>query len=201
MYVSAADLPEGEQRIPLKTIHLNRSPVIATTKLLDDEVSKRIRLDVPKARQHYQQLMGAVGLEAKLVDVFSQQDLPQHTDPDLMLYSGGFFSRNDKNTMMDVRNSSPEELRDNTFHFEDQRFSEMLFRYRGRNYPESLTEEEQMQWQEYCYQRITDADSGASITMEPYLEKLESMLAEPNISQSDRKILEQLQAYADRLLG
>ncbi len=201
LYTPAAELPEGAERIPLKTIHTNRCPVVATTKLLDDNLAARIQLDLPQARRHYQQLKQAKGLDKKLADVFSSQDFPQHTDPDVMLYSGGFFGHNDKNVMAQVRSSSLEELKENTFFFEDGRLAEMLFRYRARNYPEALSDDEQLQWQEYRYQRLTDPEAGASITMEEYLEKVHSLLEDDATTERDRAILENLLDYSDYLLA
>ena len=201
LYTPAADLPEGQQRIPLKTIHSNRCPVVATSKLLDGEAASRIQLDLPQARQHYQQLKRAVGLEKKLAEVFSQSDFPKHTDPDSMLYSGGFFGHNDKNVMAQIRSSSPEELRDHRFHFEDGRLAEMLFRYRARNYPETLSEDEQLQWQEFCFQRLTDPGAGGSIVLEDYLEQVENLLAAEQVSERDQAILNCLLDYSDQLLG
>jgi len=160
LYTPAAELPEGVERIPLKTIQTNRCPVVATTALLDDAVAERIQLDLPQARKHYQQIMQGASLTEKLSEVFLSQSFPERKDPDTMLYSGGFFGQNDKDVMAQVRSSSPEELRDNTFYFEDKRLAEMLFRYRARNYPESLSEEEKLQWQEYRYQRLTEVDGG-----------------------------------------
>ncbi len=60
-------------------------------------------------------------------------------DPDLMLYSGGFFSEQDKRVMEQLRAQTPEALATGSFVFEDSRLPEMLFRYRARNYPGSLS--------------------------------------------------------------
>lgn len=201
LFTPSSELPEGTERMALKTIHLNRCPVVATSKLLDDSVAQRIQLDLPQARRHYKQLLQADGLATKLAQVFSQQDLPQPTDPDRMLYSGGFFSHNDKNTMELVRSSSPEQLRDSTFHFEDSRLAEMLFRYRARNFTESLTEEERLQWEEYRYLRLTDPEGGGTIVMEQLLEKVTAMLAAEGLSERDQEILEKLLDYSDMLLS
>jgi exodeoxyribonuclease-1 len=201
LYTPAADLPEGTERIPLKTVHTNRCPVVVTTSLLDDAVAERIQLDLPQARQHYQQIMQASGMSEKLAEVFSSQSFPERKDPDTMLYSGGFFGKNDKEVMAQVRSSSPEELRDNTFYFEDTRLAEMLFRYRARNYPEYLTEDERLQWQEYRYQRLTDPEGGGSIVLEDFLEKVQGMLDNSDVSERDQHLLEKLLDYSDHLLA
>ena len=201
LFTPTAELGEGIARIPLKTIHSNRCPVIANTNLLDDNVAQRIRLDLPAARRHFQQLKSAKGLADKLTEVFLNAEIPRHTDPDVMLYSGGFFSQNDKNTLSQVRSCSPEELRDNNFHFEDDRLSEMLFRYRARNYPDSLTEDETLLWEEYRYQRLTDPDCGGSIVMDDFLQQVDQHLADDSCSDRDQNILRRLQDYADLLLA
>lgn len=201
VFTANADLPEGAERIPLKTVHINRCPVVATVKLLDDAAADRLQLDKQQVYENYQRLLKAPGLDIKLQQVFSETHFPEQTDPDLMLYSGPFFSNRDKNTLADIRNSSAEELREHSFVFDDQRLPEMLFRYRARNFPDSLTQEEDMLWREFCFQRITEADAGGSITMDEYQAFIQDRLEQPDCSQRDRDILEQLLAYADELLA
>ncbi len=206
LYTPAAELPEGVSRIPLKTISTNRCPVVATSKLLDEKVADRIQLDLDAARRHYQLLRRAFKpsggqFQQKLSAVFAQADFPERNDPDVMLYSGGFFGQADKSTMAQVRSSSLKELREHSFHFEDKRLDEMLFRYRARNFPETLSEEEVLLWQEFCYQRITDPDMEAGITLETYLERIHELMADESLSADKRKILESLLEYSDMLLA
>ena len=201
LYTPVAELPAGIERIPLKTIQINRCPVVATADLLDAATAQRIQLDLAKARQHYQQIINADPLTEKLAEVFSTQTFPEQKDPDAMLYSGGFFGQNDKSMMAQIRASTPEELRDSTFYFEDARLTDMLFRYRARNYPDSLTDDEKHQWHEYRYQRLTEVDGGGSIILEDYLDKVHGLMEDANISERDRQILEQLLDYSDQVLA
>ena len=203
MYTATADLPEGVERIPLKTIHLNRCPVIATTALLDDALAERLQLDLGKAREHYQQLITAKNLTEKLMEVFQGHTFPEKTDPDLMLYSGGFFSDSDRTTMNQVRACSPEQLSERTFVFEDNRLQEMLFRYRARNFPDSLNGQEFEQWQEYRYQRLTcpDTNAGNHLVMDDYFQYIHEKLADESLPDNHRSILNQLLAYGDELLA
>jgi len=46
------------------------------------------------------------------------------------------------------------ELGTQTWSFDDKRLPEMLFRYRARNYPETLNEDELAQWMEHCRDRL-----------------------------------------------
>lgn len=200
LYTPQAQLPEGVARIPLKTIHSNRCPVIATSKLLDDALAERIKLDLPTARRHYQQLRQAAGLVEKLQQVFADSHFSQTKDPDAMLYGGGFFSQQDKATMDQVRACSPEQLRERAFSFQDARLPEMLFRYRARNFPQSLNGEESARWQEFCFMRLTDPEGGANLVMDDYHELIEQKMQDETLADPQRQLLEQLLDYGDELL-
>jgi len=201
IFTSSADLPEDVSRIPLKTIHANRCPVVATSKMLDETVAQKISLDLPLARSYYKQLKAEPKLGEKLSEVFLKAEFPPQNDPDVMLYSGGFFGKNDKEVMSIIRSSTASELRDQRFHFEDKRLAEMLFRYRARNFPDSLTEDELLMWNEFRFQRLTEPDGGGSIVMDKLLEEVDVYLSRDDLEDKDRQVLEQLLAYTDILLG
>ena len=63
-----------------------------------------------------------------------------------MLYSGGFFGAGDKNLMRQVPGLAPEELARRRWDFRDARLPLMLFRYRARNFPETLSAREREDW-------------------------------------------------------
>src|SRR5690606_40013239 len=100
------------------------------------------------------------GLSEKLAQVYQSTDERGTDDPDLMLYSGGFFSAQDKQWMEFIRQQSPDVLGELEIQREDSRLGEMLFRYRARNYPETLSGEEAERWEQYRYYRLTDPKIG-----------------------------------------
>jgi exodeoxyribonuclease-1 len=75
-------------------------------------------------------------------------------DPEWQLYSGGFFSAQDKALMQTLQQAAPEQLAALAERFSDPRLPDMLFRYRARNYPDSLSSQEQQQWHHYCTERL-----------------------------------------------
>ncbi len=195
---SARDqLPEGVQRPAIKTIRTNRCPVVLTPKLLDDATAERLEIDRQQCLANAEQLKTVAGLAKKLQQVFAERSFPQQNDPDRMLYSGGFFGAADKREMGRVRVASADQLRDESFLFEDRRLPEMLFRYRARNYPDSLTPEECAQWEEYRFQYLTDPDAGASISLEGYHSKIDELLAQGE----SNPVLQDLLDYGDQLLA
>ena len=44
--------------------------------------------------------------------------------------------------------------------FQDPRLPELLFRYRARNFPDTLNAEEQQRWTRFCQQRLSGASRG-----------------------------------------
>jgi exodeoxyribonuclease-1 len=172
IFTSRDKLPEGVTRIALKTIRTNRCPVVAPLSVLDEAAQKRLGIDLNICRAHFSTLKGNNELATKLRDVFLPQNRDVPTDPDLMLYSGGFFSDHDKRQMQRIRESAPEQLSTAGFVFEDRRLYEMLLRYKGRNFPDFLDEDEFEQWEQYRQKRFHTDTGSASLTLQQYGERL-----------------------------
>jgi exodeoxyribonuclease I len=206
LFSRGEDLPEGLERPGLKSVHINRCPVLVTAKMADPATAERLGISGQLCRQHLAALREYRGRDAKaftdkLQAVYAGRDFEPITDPDRMLYSGGFFSDRDKQVMDQVRASSPEELATASFPFEDKRLPEMLFRYRARNYPDSLSAPERAQWEEYRFWRLTEPEGGASICMEEFHLLIEQLLAVGDLSPQQQALLQQLLDYGDSLLG
>ena len=61
------------------------------------------------------------------------------------------------------------------FAFDDGRYNEMLFRFRARNWPQTLTEEEQERWRALREERLMQGAGGAR-SLEAFAEELEAMV-------------------------
>ena len=206
LYTKTEDMPEGVERPGLKSIHINKCPVIAPAKMADPETAKRLGIDGQACRAHLAALRAYKAADEaafgkKIQAVYTGRKFPDQTNPDRMLYSGGFFSDADRRAMDRLRSCSPEDLASASFPFEDARLPEMLFRYRARNFPETLSSEESALWEEYRFGYLTDPDMGASICMEEYQQEIETLLAGGDIGDTQRALLEQLLEYGDSLLG
>ncbi len=200
LFTATADLPAGIERIPLKTIHINKCPVVATAKLLDDPAAERLLIDKTACEYHYQKLLNAPNLTEKLRQVFLQQEFAPIKDPDRMLYSGGFFSDADKRAMQSIRQTKAELLPQLKLKFADSRLEEMLFRYRARNYPQTLTANEKQSWEEFRYLRLTEDNGEGYLTLEQYHEQIEQLQNDAALADNKRALLEELVTYGDQLL-
>ncbi len=199
LFTRREDLPEGVERIPLKVVHINKCPMLVTTKMLDEPTAERLQINLDQCRRHWQQLRRG-DLGGKLSQLYSQQQFADKTDAEQMLYSG-FIKPQDKPLMQQVREASPEALANTPLQFQDARLNELLFRYRARHYPQTLSDEEQGRWEDFCFRRLTDPEAGASITLEEYFERLAALRSDETLSDRQRQILDQLEAYGDSVLG
>jgi exodeoxyribonuclease I len=206
LYTRTEDLPEGTPRLGLKSIHINRCPIVLSPKMADAATAQRLGISGDQCRKHLEVLRAsraqdAGGFKAKVQAIYRGRSFDTPHDPDLMLYSGGFFSEQDKRVMEQVREQTPEELAAGCFVFEDSRLPEMLFRYRARNYPGSLSPEELAAWEEFRYHRLTEPQSGAGYCMDEFQAEIEALMAGGTLSVAQQALLEQLLDYADTLLA
>ena len=206
LYTRADELPEDIERPGIKSVHINRCPVLVTAKMADPATAARLGISGEDCRRHLAALRtfrdaDPRAFTQKVQSVVTGRAFDEETDPDRMLYGGGFFSDQDRRTMDQVRACDPEELGGASFPFEDSRLPEMLFRYRARNYPETLDDVERGQWEEYRFLRLTEPDAGAALCMEEYQQILESLLADEALGSEQRSLLQKLLDYGDSLLA
>jgi exodeoxyribonuclease-1 len=182
LFVATVDLPENVARISLKTVHINKCPVLAPMSVLRAEDAQRLGIDVELCLKHGEQLAQVL---KQLPPIFTNKiaavfDKPYaHSDTlvnvDLALYSGGFFSAVDKKAMTQIRNTSPENLATLSFKYDDVHLPEMLFRYRARNFPNTLTGEEWQKWREFCVFQLQNPEAGANILLSDYLRRVQTL--------------------------
>ncbi len=161
LYTPTADLPEGEARIPLKEVHLNRCPALIAWDHLRNEDFARLVIDPIEAERRAAKLRAAgPALAEKVRRVYATQRAQTKRDVDASLYDG-FVGDGDKRRFLEVRGATPEMLGACEFKFSDPRMPELLFRYRARNWPLTLTPTERQRWDDYRRQRLL-VESGLS---------------------------------------
>jgi exodeoxyribonuclease-1 len=153
LFSRSEDLGENEPRIPLKTIHVNKSPAISPLSTVAG-LEGSLDLDLALCEQHKLQLQQTPGIVEKIDEAFSANQFARLDDPDLMLYQGDFFSREDREVMTAVQSAEPQGLSAYRGHFQDPRLPEMLFRYQARNYPNSLNADDQIRWHQFLKHRL-----------------------------------------------
>ncbi|MCP4429831.1 MAG: exodeoxyribonuclease I [Gammaproteobacteria bacterium] len=200
LYTRTLDLAHGEQRLPLKGVHLNKSPALAPPATLNPEQADKWQIDWDKINQHKQILQSDTGLITKLRNVYSMEKKTEPTDADSALYEG-FIPQQDRLVCNQVLAAEPEQLADwseNSFH--DRRLNTLLFRYRARNFPHSLNGDESLRWQRFCQARLIDGEFGASLTLEQFQQQLLT-LSQLETGEREQGLLDQLSDWVQELFA
>lgn len=190
---------QGETRLPIKTIHINKSPiVIGNLKTLGD-AAERWGLDVSLAMLHAEQA-AALGLQLQALwpQVFAREAPAEAPDVDEDLY-GGFVGNDDRRTLQRLRELNPTQLAAKRVAFSDGRLEELLFRYRARNFTDTLSEDERQRWEMHRAERLHEGRGGA-LTLATYFERIDA-LAEAADTSGDERAQELLAALYDYAEG
>ncbi|MBI3230207.1 MAG: exodeoxyribonuclease I [Burkholderiales bacterium] len=196
LFSKASDLPEGVLRLPIKTIHLNKSPmVIGNLKTLSPARAEHWGIDVAANLTNAAKAAQGPDMRAVWEEVFGRQDFAT-VDVDEDLY-GGFIGSEDRKQLNQLRQFSPEKLAGARCHFHDPRLEELLFRYRARNFPTTLDEEEQERWFAHCADRLLEGVGGVR-NVDTFLAELDQLQAQA--TEEQLPILEMLAEYAEMII-
>ncbi len=212
LFTPRDELTDDVERIPLKTVHINKCPVIVPMNTLTESAAREWAIDVAAGERHLEMIRRADNLEQKIQAVHAPREFePQQVapsglswggegDPDQALYGGGFFSDEDRRQIERVRKADPQALATADFNFEDSRLPEMLFRYRARNWPDTLSGEERQKWDEFRRRRLSDPELGG-ISLQEYREKVAKKIVDPLLGQREKEILSALADWPDLILS
>ena len=199
LYIRQADLPEGEARVPLKEVHTNKCPALVAWEHLREADFARLGID-PDAVQRRAARVRAAGpaIAEKVRRVFARERPADSVDVDAALYDG-FIGDGDKRLLAQVRGTPPHLLAKAQYAFRDERLPELLFRYRARNWPDSLLPAERERWNAYRRERL-DIDSGLSECTFARLRDEIAQLRPVHAGAGDKQVLlDRLLAWADRI--
>jgi len=197
VFSRSEDLPAGEERIALKAVHINRCPVVATPKLMDDSAALRLGIDLNRCERNWQ-LLKSADIGAKLAEVFSDREARPPGDAEVSLYNG-FLPDADRPLLAAVRAADAAELAQGSFPFSDRRYRDLLLRYKGRHYPEALGEDERFQWLEYREQNLSEPGPGR-LGLEDYFAELDQ-LEESCRGTREQSIIAALREWGDELVA
>ncbi|QYF94170.1 exodeoxyribonuclease I [Massilia sp. PAMC28688] len=196
LFTRSADLPEGVTRLPIKSIHLNKSPMLVSNlKTLSAIQAERWALDLEQCRAHAALAAAGPDMSQIWAQVYQRAASVEETDVDEDLY-GGFVSNNDRRKLASLRAESPAQLAAARPSFEDERLAELVFRYRARNFPHTLTQQEAQQWDAHRAARLFDGAAGAR-TIEQLFAEIDTLSEDAD--ERAENILGELYDYAEMI--
>ncbi|WP_439849856.1 exodeoxyribonuclease I [Pseudomonas syringae] len=197
LYTRHEALNEGELPVPLKLLHINRCPVIAPMGVLRSEDQERLQLDMTAYQSRAAHLSENREVwQDNVLALYGKDDFTASEDPEQQLYDG-FINDRDRRLCEQVRLADPGQLARDAWPFDDARLPELLFRYRARNFPDTLSREEQQRWQRFCQDRLRSPEWGAPNTLQDFTTALIERSLSATPEQLD--VLRQWQDYAQLL--
>jgi exodeoxyribonuclease-1 len=174
VFTRTEDLPEGVSRLPIKTIHINKSPiVIANLRTLSPAIAEKWGIDFDLALRHAGIARRGPSLNALWREVFTRPASDQRIDVDEDLY-GGFVGNNDRRQLEHLRTMTADALAVERVSFNDPRLEELLFRYRARNFPATLSEAELGRWKEHRIATLHRGGGGGR-TLNAFFDRIDEL--------------------------
>ncbi|MGB5855983.1 MAG: exodeoxyribonuclease I [Oceanisphaera sp.] len=192
LYTKHADLGELAP-VPVKLVQINKCPVLAKAAALTEQRADELGINRAQCRLSLDMLRRHPEIREKVVALYQlAPTFAPVTDVDAALYQGGFFGAADKAVMDMIRTSTPDTLAALPLQFNDQRLPELLFRYRARNYPHTLNEQEWQRWRQHCQDRLSEL-------AEPYMQRLEQLVIEYQEDETKLALLHAVARYVQSL--
>jgi exodeoxyribonuclease-1 len=199
VFTSRDALPDDVERIPLKAVSINKSPALAPMSVLRESDLARIRIDRERCERHLDKLRQARNVAEKCRRVFATQRSGQEQlDPELAIYSG-FACDADRKGFPRVRSTPPHQLGTTDFGFKDWRCAELLFRYRARNHPDSLTHDERERWDAFRRARLTESTPLTTLTLDQFFVEIAQSRLDPAPFANKSEILDELDNWGREL--
>ncbi|MDB5732041.1 MAG: Exodeoxyribonuclease subunit [Variovorax sp.] len=199
LFTRAAELPEGVTRLPIKSIHLNRSPmVVGQLKTLVPAMAERWGIDLDRAMRHAELASALPDMSAIWPRVFQRPaeaagDVDVDVDEDLY---GGLLGDADRRRLDVLRGLSGAELAHARAGFDDPRLHELLFRYRARNFPETLSPEESARWEAHRAARLLEGEGGAR-NVDRFFAEIDTLA--DTVDERGQEVLGALYEYAEAI--
>jgi exodeoxyribonuclease-1 len=198
-------------RVPLSRIRLNQCPFIAPERTLSSESAARLGLDRKLCEKRLALIHKNPTLGRKMVAVFDEPMPPPVTDdPELCLYSGGFFPDADREKISRIHpkigelRTSGKNLREikeefRRMKFIDDRIPRLLGRFFARNFPETLSDTERLNWRDYCAKKIQLPGVEGSTELADYRLLVEREMSDPTLSAPKRAVIHALLEWKNHL--
>jgi exodeoxyribonuclease-1 len=196
LFTRTDDLPAGMSRLPLKSIHVNKSPmVVGNLRTLVPAMAQRWQLDLEAAGRHAALAAALPDMSAIWPEVFKRPAGEETRDVDEDLY-GGLVGNADRRRLDQLRGLSGAELAHARTGFDDGRLEELLFRYRARNFADTLTPEEQQRWEAHRSARLLEGEGGA-LNLDRFFAEIDMLSA--GADERAEAILGALYEYAEAI--
>ena len=139
----------------VKELCYNKCPAVAPTSVLGNGGWDKIGLTQEQVKKNLQTLLSHPEFAEQMRSEYENRpEFPPASEPEAAIYDG-FLDDPDRIKVSAVRNADANKLADFHPDFHDPRLPELLLHYKGRNFPETLSEHEAETYDKYRRARLT----------------------------------------------
>ncbi|MBR2640948.1 exodeoxyribonuclease I [Candidatus Saccharibacteria bacterium] len=139
----------------VKELCLNKCPAVAPISALGQKDGwEKIGLSKELVEKNLKTLLNHPEFAEQMrSDYENRPEYPPADEPEGAIYDG-FLNDSDRRKVAVVRSADSNRLADLHLDFDDERLPDLLLHYKGRNYPNSLSEKEAEEYEQYRKQRL-----------------------------------------------
>ena len=197
-----ADLPKGIEKLELSQMAFNQSNMFVCSPNPDSfnfspQLIEKFHIDMESCLKNLQYIQNNIReIEEKVHSIYKGDSEKQPSnDVDQSLYDN-FISNKDRKICDEIQHLSLDQISSFKPNFEDIKLSKLFLNFKARNYPETLTEDEQEDWFEIVQSRIQNGENGF-LSFELFEKSLNRLKeADPNRD----NLWQELEEYANRML-
>lgn len=195
MFTQQSKLPQGVERLQIKELIFNKSPMFVPNMYkIEGKIIEQLQININRCKQYLSFIQAHQNAINKVIQaIYHSEPLPPNADVDQSLYDGFINDPKDKRICQQIQTLSKTQLKD--FHptFKDTRLSTLLMHFKARNYPESLSKDEQESWFKIVQSRTQSGEQGY-LNIENYLQSIQAMRAQ---HPKQEQLWQQLEAYVE----
>jgi exodeoxyribonuclease-1 len=198
MFSKQSQLPKGMERLQVKDLIFNKSPMfVPSIYKLEPKIIAQLQIDM----QTYLQRLEFINKHRQALSEIAQdlyrnsQKPTPSADVDQLLYDG-FLDNADKRIGEQIQTLDVDALKNFHPQFKDKKLSKLLRHFKARNYPTSLTADEQEDWFETIQGRVQAGENGY-LSIDEYSNAIDTMR---KVHPNKEKLWKQLEEYAKSFL-
>lgn len=149
-------LPDEASVFPIvKELCYNKCPAVAPVTVLENNNGwEKLGLDKKVVKKNLETLLKHPEFAEQMRSEYEDRpEFPKMEEPEMAIYDG-FLGNQDRIKVSAVRAADANRLADFHPEFDDPRLTDLLLHYKGRNFPQSLSETEQVQYEKYRQARL-----------------------------------------------
>lgn len=196
-------------RLPVKTLKANHCPAVTPGFPKDAVTQQRLQLTTETITRNLRLLnKHKPALVAKLLLAVTKMDAERDSkyrvepkDCDSQLYDS-LPSQADKPVAAAIRDSPPADIMQYADKLRDARLKQLLPRYKARNYPKSLSEEERQTWDNFVRQRLVGggANPARDSQLAKFFKRIDEIAQRSGLTTDQQYALEELHLYGESIM-